>query len=149
MGSLQLEDLENIRKERFKEEVKEKVRLHAFEKLMLMKSRHSKLAKLNYKELKMQEYLEDRRTTIQEKILTFKWRVRMERFEDNFRGGKEETSCPLCKTHEDSQWKSFQCPIVMKEINVKEKYEYLFGQKISKEFIQTLRSITSLRSKEI
>ena len=58
----------------------------------------------------MQDYLTDTDTSVKEKIMVFKWRVRMENFGGNYRGGKEYIPCPLCNHHDDSQLKSFECP---------------------------------------
>ena len=73
------------------------------------KEGHSKLKKLNYTELKMQDYMKDGNTKIEEAINIFKFRTLMADFGDNFKSGAEAVICPLCLDHIDLQSKSFEC----------------------------------------
>ena len=41
----------------------------------------------------------------------------MANFGENFKGSEDQTMCPLCKLHIDSQSLLLQCPEVRKELN--------------------------------
>ena len=56
--------------------------------------------------------------------------------------------CPLCKTHSDTQELSFECPSVLKKMNIMEDYENIFEQDISQNLAKTVKQIMKLRSKE-
>ena len=68
-----------------------------------MKSTHSKMDKLWYTELKMQEYLSSNKLTPEEAKTVFSFRTRMAKFQSNFRGANGHMPCPLCLFHIDSQ----------------------------------------------
>ena len=50
----------------------------------------------------------------------------MERFSDNFRGGKTDTICPLCLSHEDTQYESFNCKFILNEIKIEGQFDKIF-----------------------
>ena len=69
-----------------------------------------------YRDLTLQSYFSGEEfNSIQKKII-FKFRTRIERFGENFRGGEEKVTCPLCNLHLDNQEMSLQCP-ELKKIN--------------------------------
>ena len=145
MESWKLEDLRKTTKVQFKELLKKKINSTAFKELMQKKDKHSKMKSLNYDKLNCQEYLKDKDTSVEEKLVAFKWRVRMARFDENYRAGKEETQCPLCENHKDGQRESFHCPAITKAIKVEEDYEDIFKAKVSKKMIKTLTKISEIR----
>ena len=58
---------------------------------------------LSYSTLEMQDYLKNKEiSTAQAKIL-FRVRTRMEKFGENFKGGKQTKPCPVCKESIDTQ----------------------------------------------
>ena len=87
----------------------------------------------------------DEETTNEMKIAAFRWRTRSEKFDENYKGGKNETVCILCNKHKDSQETSFQCNEVRKRVAVTSKYEELFQPKIPKILIQQLMKIVEIR----
>ena len=107
-----IDDLEKISKREFKETVSKEIERFALGELVKVKETHSKLNSLKYDDLKMREYLKDKSTTYQEKILTMKWRLRMADFGENFKAGRDKTECPLCGLHKDSQEESFECELI-------------------------------------
>ena len=75
---------------------------------MQEKEDKSKMSKLEYKELKMQDYLISNDISIKKQKLIFKWRTRMIQVGDNFGQIK---ACPVCKYFVtlDSQDHLFNC----------------------------------------
>ena len=78
----------------------------------------------------------------------FRFRVRMERFNGNFRVQGPTAPCPLCGLHKDDQHLSFKCLTVTKELDVTEEYENLFKVHISIGMAKTCHEIVKLRTKE-
>ena len=63
----------------------------------------SKMTNLTYTELKMQDYLSLKKMNTSEAKSLFKFRLRMARFVENFRGSQKVIICPLCNVHPDGQ----------------------------------------------
>ena len=128
-----LDDLNWIREKSkwaFKTLVKKQVSELALVKLLEQKERHSKMADLEYSELDIQKYLKDKAITVQQAKILFKFRTRMENFSNNFKGGKPTELCPLCRRNADMQKHSYQCNIIIKNIQVMGRYEDIFGTNI-------------------
>ena len=70
----------------FKTLVKKKVQLFAFKSLKSKQQKHSKMVNVRYEYLKMQSYLLSSELKLKEKRTLFKYKVRMARFGENFRG---------------------------------------------------------------
>ena len=51
----------------------------------------------------------------------------MEQFSDNFRGGKATAICPLCQSHEDTQYDSFYCKIILNDIKIEGQFDKIFA----------------------
>ena len=115
--------------------------------MVFEKCTKSKQKNINHNELKMQHYLTDPSTSKEQKLLLFKWRTRNHRgFEDNIRGGKVETYCPLCNNHPDSQEDYFlNCPYLRQRIDVEGNYFQLFYEDIPKTLVDTLTKISRVR----
>ena len=128
--------------------VKKKAKEYELERLILVKEtkNKSKMKDLKYEKLMAQEYLTNLDVHLAKTVLRF--RVRMERFNGNFRGQGPTTPCPLCGLHKDEQHLSFNCPTVMKELDVTEEYENLFKVNISFDMAKTCHEIVKLRTKE-
>ena len=62
----------------------------------------------------------------EEKLLLMRWRIRMAEFGENFKGGRKSVECPLCLSHPDTQQKSFFCPKLTNEINIRGTYDNIF-----------------------
>ena len=108
---------------------------------------HSKMKDLRYTEIKMQSYLKSPNLKINQKRSLFKWRTRMERFGENYRGGGESVMCPLCGIHVDSQNMSIQCPEISQEFPVKE--DISDDYKLSLDTIDTIMRIIHTRQKPL
>jgi hypothetical protein len=102
-----------------------------------------------YHELKMQNYLKSSSVKLKEKRTIFRWRTRMERFGENFRGGSGPVICPLCETHLDNQALSLQCPVVKKEIETNSSLEDLYKEHISQETIENISRISKIRENKL
>ena len=72
----------------------------------------------------------------------------MAKFSGNFRGHGPPEPCPLCGSHEDTQQMSFQCPVILGQMEVTEEYENIFEKKISQPLARTLGKILKLRKKK-
>ena len=65
---------------------------------------------------------------LEEKRLIFQFRTRMLNFGDNYGGSQVSISCPLCRSHPDSQYMTLKCPIIGARIKnenreIDDKYE--------------------------
>ena len=139
------EYIKNKSTESFKRLVKKKVQQYALKELKNKQKKHSKMANVSYDSIKMQTYFSRSDLNADEKRTIFKYRVRMERFGENFRGGASSIPCPLCDTHPDSQEASFQCPIIRKEIAIKGSIKDIYEEKIETETIKTIMKISKYR----
>ena len=109
---IELEEITSKSKSAVKNMVKTKAREYALKELLLKKEKHSKLDRLHYGELKLQDYFKLQGLNITELRETFKFRVRMLEFGENFRGNADFICCPLCASHLDNQNMLFQCPLL-------------------------------------
>ena len=101
--------------ESFKMYVKSKTLEYEFVRLMKLKGREnrSKMNDLSYSKLEMQNYLNLENINKTGAQTLFKYRVRMANYGENFRGGPNPVSCPLCKNHLDNQKMAFEnCQIL-------------------------------------
>ena len=100
---LSIKEIENMSKKAFKNLVKKKEKEASFEYLLIEKSKHSKVAHINYREFGMQDYLQPNASSIQESKFLFMLRCRMIDIRCNYGGKYTDTLCPLCVKGEDSQ----------------------------------------------
>ena len=136
---------ENISTKKFKDLIKKQSKIYSFNKYIEQKKMHSKMNKLSYEKLEIQQYLLQDDISIEDKKNVFRWRTHMARFGDNFRGGKDYISCLLCNSHSDSEMLAFSCGSIKKEINLIGSYDQVFEAKIDKNLVQTLSEITSMK----
>ena len=91
--------------------------------------------------------------TLEEKKLVFKFRTRMLNFGENFRGGQTSTICPLCNSHNDSQFLALSCPKIVDEIESEdhvidsEFQKNIQNDTVKKPTIETLKLIMKIREK--
>jgi hypothetical protein len=97
-------------REQFKTLVATKCREAAFKHLMDLKTSHSKMASLDYEELKIQPYFVDKTINSNDAKLLFKFRTRMVRVKRNYRNNLTDLNCPLCESDEDTQQHLLLCP---------------------------------------
>ena len=107
------------------------------------------MANVNYETLEMQSYFTNPTLKEDDKRTIFKYRVRMEKFGENYRGGLKLIMCPLCSTHPDNQAMSFQCPDIRKEIDVKGDISDIYKESIKQVTIKTILKITEYRKRRL
>ena len=100
---------------------------------------------LDYKELKMQNYMQSEVLKTKQKKLIFKGRVKMLEFGENYRGGRPHVTCPLCSLHLDNQETSYQCPVVQSEVDITGNIEDIYKEVIKPETAETLEKILEFR----
>ena len=140
------ENIQNKSKDSFKRMVKTKAREYALKILLEKKFHHSKMENVNYNELKIQNYLMDENLSTNEMKTVFKYRTRMEKFGENYRGGKSQVICPLCSLHLDNQSLSFQCPIIKEKLNITGEMEDIYKENIKVETIKAVCKISDYRN---
>ena len=148
------EYLQSISKHTFKKIAKKQIEEYAFINMKHEQRSYSKLKNIKYEELKPQSYLFDQNTTIEEKIICFKWRVSMEKsFGVNFRGGRVNVSCPLCLpviSHADTQKESFTvCKYMRERIHINEEYEDIYKSNVKPQLIRKMSVISRLRTQNV
>ena len=132
-------NLKNISEWSFKNLVRKKANEFEFNELMKKKQTHNKLKDLQYTKLEMQEYLKLENLNTTEALTLFRYRVRMAKYGENFRGNNKEILCPLCSTHLDNQKMCFEtCSVLKKHIEIFGSYDQLFNPYVPNELVQTL-----------
>ena len=112
-----------------------------------MQDKHSKMKNLNYTSIMMQNYFKRTDLNVEQKKMIFKFRTRMSEFGENFRGGRDQVTCPLCETHMDKQELSYECKVIQKEIDIKGSFEDIYNDKISIHTVKTLEKIIETRKR--
>ena len=134
----------------------EAISKRAFERLIEMKEKHSKLDNLKYSNLKMQNYLKPSRVkATQNEIETiFKMRSRMTDVKLNFRRKYENLDCRACNQEEESQKHLYECLEILKNKEIKTKmmkYDQIFGEnsrnqvEIAKQFLENIEIRNTLK----
>ena len=136
-------------KQAFKTIVKNKVKSYALKSLKMKQLKHSKMSNLNYKSLETQSYFSSSELKQEEKRTIFRYRVRMERYGENFRGGTSSINCPLCETHLDNQDMSFKCPKIKNHIDIQGNMSDVYKEHIPKDSIKTILQIAKYRRTEL
>ena len=121
-----------LKKQKFKNIVKEKCKNKAFEYLIKIKSQHTKGKEVLYKELKRQKYLKSSMLTKSQKALLYNLRFRMTNAKMNFKNIYVDTTCSLCRNEDDTIRHHLECPVLIE--NCSElfndrivQYEDIFG----------------------
>jgi hypothetical protein len=97
----QLDYFEGKSKDSFKAAINTKTKENVFDKFNDIKMSHSKMEKLFYYEMKLQEYLKLSELSVDESKLIILWRLGMAKFARNY--GQKNKLCPICLDHEDTQ----------------------------------------------
>ena len=141
--SLELDDIKKKSKSSFKKLVKVKTTEYTLNYLLSLKEKHSKMDKLTYTELKLQNYLKNKNISVEEARNLFRYRTRVAKFKENMKSSFLVTTCPLCLVQPDTQVHSFQCP----ELRVKLEgiYNDIFTEDIPTNISKTLLRITKRR----
>ena len=95
----------------------------------------------------MQNYLKLENMNTNEAQTLFKYRTRMAKFGENYRGSKLSILCPLCMTHLDSQKMAIEnCPVVKKSISISGDYNQIFNTSlIPSDIVQTIVKLDKFR----
>ena len=136
-------------KQAFKNLVKSKVKSYALRILKTKQQKHSKMSNLQYSSLDIQSYFTSSQLKQEDKRTIFRYRVKMARYGENFRGGANSIPCPLCKNHLDNQEMSFICPIIKKEIDIKGNSSDIYKENIHQDSIETILKISSFRKRNL
>ena len=140
---------ENITVTKFKELIRSRAKKYAFEKYIMQKKTHKKMDNLSYNDLSTQQYFVREDISIESKKMIFRWRVNMERFGENFRGGRDIVLCPLCGQHRDNESLSFSCAFVKQKMQIRGNFEDLYKPHINNDVINTIHEISQLRKKHV
>ena len=141
--------IESKSAEVFKKLVKRRAKEYALEVLQTKKLKHTKMDNVTYRDLEMQDYFSSDQIDNNQKRTVFKLRTRMERFGENFRGGRDHVMCPICELHLDSQDLSLQCPEVRNEFNCTGDIREIYGEGMRKEIVQTISKVIEFRRNKI
>ena len=109
-----------MEKNEFKKIVEKATRKKAFNDLIEMKSKHSKMKNLHYKELKMQQYFssDNNDITPQDVIGIFKLRTRMTEVKSNYKNNNESLECEICFENNETQEHILSCPWLGKACDI-------------------------------
>ena len=124
-------------REQFKKSVDQSVHMGAFNYLTEKQKKSRKVLHIQYKDLKMQDYMKSKLVDIQFCKLIFILRSRMLDISSNYPNKSNTTFCPICgdKETEDSQSHIMICPQLSDNqiVNQLPKYEDLFNEDICKQ----------------
>ena len=107
------------------------------------------MEKMHNNSLKIQNYFTNEELKSSDKKTIFKYRTRMERFGENYRGGNSPIPCPLCKLHLDNQEMSFQCPEIIKEVTINGSISDIYKENIKIETVDTVIRISEYRKRKL
>ena len=100
---------------------------------------------INYEDFKIQRYFTREDIKIEQKKIIFKFRTRMAKFGQNYRGGKEKIVCPLCESHLDNQELSYICPVIRNEFKISGSSSDIYSEEIHKNTVETIEKIVEIR----
>ena len=72
----------------------------------------------------------------------------MERYGENYRGGKAHVMCPMCKLHYDNQDIVQQCPEI-RNIQADGNLKEIYSETIGHEIVETLTKVIKYRTMKI
>ena len=119
----------------FSKLVKSAIREEAFQYLDSLKSGHSKVMHIQYKNFKMQDYFLSNQISTQLAKFTFSCRSRMVTVGANYKAGNQRPLCPLCKVEYDSQPHLLVCAKLTNKNDICQKiplYDDLFCENLEK-----------------
>ena len=132
-----LKEIQKKKKEQFREMVKRSIKSVAFNYLMELKRKHSKMNNLQYTELKQQNYLSSKLVPPYKAKSLFRFRVRADRVKCNYKNSYSDLSCPLCLVTEDKSEHLLDCVRIKEKcvnvrVNATSKYMDIFSSSIEK-----------------
>ena len=108
-------EVSSMKKEKFKNIVKERIRDQARDYLVKLKQSHTKSSQLD-ESFKLQPYLQSETLTLQEKQLIFRFRTYTYNCKANFKGSYSDTLCKFCNL-DDTQEHLLSCKL-FKDLNL-------------------------------
>ena len=151
-------DILRMSKDRFKNIVKTKVRISAFQYLLGLKETHSKMSGLKYRKFELQEYLVSPIFNNESRNLLFRLRTRtVSGVRNDFRGLYPDTSCPLGCGDTDTLQNILTCkPIISQHTRSQISrgsicYEDIFSEDLlkQKQVTELYRQLLQIRNKTI
>ena len=130
---LELDEIEEISKEQFKTIVDSAVEELAFQYLLKLKAKHSKVVHIEYKSLELQKYLAPNNLSTQQVKFIFQARSRMIDIRANFENKYKDLSCRACKKEVESQPHLLLCEELNDDNVIAAKipkYEDLFSENL-------------------
>ena len=106
LTELSFDSIKEMNNVELKNLVNDHISSSAFDELQSEKVKLSKMNSLTYDKLEIQPYLTDPTLSTREKLLMFRWRMRMVKVGWNY--GKKE-KCPLCLQADDTQNHLLDC----------------------------------------
>jgi hypothetical protein len=102
---------------------------------------------LTYVDLEMQGYLKNERIIVNQTRSIFRFRTRMARFWDHFKGGRPPQPCPVCKEAQsvDTQSLSFKCGVLNENLSVEGEYKNLFGSRVDEKTAKCVENMEKFR----
>ena len=135
-----LEDVKRKSKESFKKEVKLKAKEFTLEMLLKKKEGHSKMDNLTYEELGIQKYFSMDNISTEEIHELFRFRTRMVKVGENYRGQGGRSWCPLCEQHLDNQAELFKCQVLKYKVSLDCEFQNLCTNNIETTFVKKART---------
>ena len=99
---MELEQIREMKKEKFKSLVRKACRKSAFNYLISKKDSHSKMRDLSYTDLSIQSYLTSDKIHPSKAKTLFLSRTRMLKVNNNFKQSHADLNCPLCSGEENN-----------------------------------------------
>ena len=147
---LSFEEIRSMSSDSFKKVVKEKAFEYEFSKLMLKKQPHSKMEKLSYVRLEMQDYLKQNSISSIGGRTIFRYRTHMANYRQNFGSDNGPINCPFCGLHIDNQFMAFyNCQVIKDNVNIAGRYEDIFKNTVPSDLVKTLVNIDQFRKENI
>ena len=90
-------EMNNMKKFKFKELLKNKIHTASFKYLQKIQEKHSKSKDIKYEHFQIQQYLTNNKFTTKEKIMLFQLRTSMNDVKLNFKSMYTDYTCDLCE----------------------------------------------------
>ena len=128
-----MDQIKKMSKFRFHTKISKAVKKKAFEDLVKIKNKHSKVKDIEFSNFKMQGYLKSKLLSNQEAKFLFHSRCRMLPVRCNYGSSYTEHCCPMCNNLEDSQSHLLLCEALEDQNVIASKvpeYYHLFSSNI-------------------
>ena len=134
---LSFEEISSYSKKAFKLIVKDAVKAKAFSDLVKAQQGHSKGKEITYRDLSLQEYLKaNSPLTNKEKRFLFSARTRGLDVKNNFKQGKKDLQCRLCRKHIEDQQSLLTCEALDQgsyaHFSTQPRYSDIFSENLEK-----------------